>query len=73
MREADAGLPVKGQSRRHGFSEPSHHARKAKSGGTKVSDAQRPKALQAASTKLKQLLAESMLEIDAVRDARKGR
>jgi putative transposase len=44
-READAGLPVKELCRKHGFSEPSYYAWKAKFGGMKVSDAQRLKVL----------------------------
>jgi putative transposase len=53
LREADAGLPVKELCRKHGFSEPSYYAWKAKFGGMKVSDAQRLKALEAENTKLK--------------------
>ena len=40
----------------------------ARFGGMNVSDAQRLKALEAESTKLKRLLAHSMLEIDATRE-----
>jgi mRNA interferase HigB len=47
LREADAGLPVKELCRKHGFSEPSYYAWKAKFGGMNVSDAQRLKALDA--------------------------
>ena len=36
LREADAGLPVKELCRKHGFSEPSYYAWKAKFGGMKV-------------------------------------
>jgi putative transposase len=46
LREADAGLPVKELCRKHGFSEPSYYAWKAKFGGMRVSDAQRLKALE---------------------------
>jgi len=55
LREADAGLPVKELCRKHGFSEPSYYAWKAKFGGMNVSDAQRLKALEAENTKLKKL------------------
>ncbi len=40
----------------------------ARFGGMNVSDAQRLKALEAESTRLKRLLAHSMLEIDAMRE-----
>lgn len=59
--------------RKHGFSEPSHYAWKAKFGGMKASDAQRLKALKAENGKLKRLLANSMLEIDAMREVLKGK
>jgi putative transposase len=72
LREADAGLPVKELRCKHGFSEPSYYAWKAKFGGMRVSDAQRRKALEAENTKRKKLLANSLLELDAVREALHG-
>lgn len=68
LREADAGMAVKDLCRKHGFSEPSYYAWKAKFGGMSVSDAQRLKTLETENTKLKKLLANSMLEIDAMRE-----
>ena len=47
LREADAGLPIKELCRKHGFSEASYYAWKARFGGMNVSDAQRLKALEA--------------------------
>ena len=44
LHEADDGLPVKGLCRKHGISEPSEYAWKAKFGGMNVLDAQRLKA-----------------------------
>ena len=64
LREADAELPIKELCRKHGFSEPSYYAWKAKFGGMNVSDAQRLKTLEAENNKLKKLLANSMLEIE---------
>ena len=69
LREADAGLPVKELCRKHGFSEPSYYAWKAKFGGMNVSDAQRLKALEAENNKLKKLLAEAHLDIHALNTA----
>jgi putative transposase len=63
LREADAGLKVKDLCRKHGFSEPSYYAWKAKFGGMGVSDAKRLKELESENTKLKKLLANSMLEV----------
>jgi len=68
LREADAGLPVIELCRKHGFSEASYYAWKAKLGGMKVSDAQRLKALESENGKLERLLANSMLEVDAMRE-----
>jgi putative transposase len=73
LREADAGIKVKDLCRKHGFSEPSYYAWKAKFGGMSVSDAQRLRTLESENTKLKKLLANSMLEIDAMREVLKGK
>lgn len=73
LSEADAGLPVKEVCRKHGCSEPSYYAWKAKFGGMNVFDEQRLKAIEAEHTKLKKLLANTMLEIDAMREVLKGR
>ena len=73
LREADAGLPVKELCRKHGFSEASYYGWKARFGGMNVSDAQRLKALEAENGKLKRLLANSMLEVDAMREVLKGK
>jgi hypothetical protein len=50
-----------------------YYAWKAKFGGMNLSDAQRLKALESENTKLKKLLANSMLEIDAMREVLKGK
>jgi hypothetical protein len=47
---------------------PSYYAWKPKFGGMNVSDAQRLKALEAENSKLKRLLANLMLELDAMRE-----
>ena len=61
LREADAGMAVKDLCRKHGFSEASYYAWRTKFGGMDVSDAKRLKALEAENTRLKKLLAESMM------------
>jgi len=68
LREADAGVQVRELCRKHGFSEASYYGWKAKFGGMNVSEAQRLKALEAENGKLKRLLANSLLEIDAMRE-----
>lgn len=69
LREADAGVPVKDLCRRHGFSEASYYLWRSKFGGLDVSDAKRLKALKAENTRLKKLLAESLLEQEVTREA----
>ena len=73
LKEAEAGAVVTDLCRRHGMSSATYYAWKAKFGGMNVSDAQRLKALEAENTKLKKLLANSMLEIDAMREVLKGK
>ena len=73
LREADAGLAVKELCRKHGFSEASYYGWKAKFGGMNVSEAQRLKSLETENAKLKKLLANSMLEIDAMREVLRGK
>jgi putative transposase len=69
LREADAGLAVKELCRRHGFSEASYYLWRNKFGGMSVSEAKHLKALEAENTRLKKLLAESMLENEVTREA----
>jgi putative transposase len=69
LREAESGLPVKELCRRHGFSEASYYLWRSKFGGMTVSEAKRLRELEAENTRLKKLLAESMLEIEITREA----
>lgn len=69
LREAEAGLPIKELCRRHGFSEASYYLWRSKFGGMSVSDAKRLKELETENTRLKKLLAESMLENEVTREA----
>lgn len=69
LREAEAGLPIKELCRKHGFSEASYYLWRSKFGGMSVSDAKRLKELEAENTRLKKLLAESVLENEITREA----
>ena len=69
LREADKGIPVKELCRKHGFSDASFYLWRGKFGGMDVSDAKRLKMLEAENTRLKKLLAESMLENEVTREA----
>lgn len=52
----------------HGFSDASYYLWRSKFGGMDVADAKRLKALEAENTRLKKLLAESLLEIEVTRE-----
>ena len=69
LREADAGLPITELCRRHGFSEASFYLWRNKFGGMSVSDAKRLKELETENTRLKKLLAETMLENEIAKEA----
>lgn len=69
LREADKGIGVKDLCRKHGFSEASYYLWRGKFGGMDVSDAKRLKALEVENTRLKKLLAESVLENEVTREA----
>lgn len=69
LREADAGIPVKELCRQHGFSDASYYLWRSKFGGMSVSDAKRLKELEAENTRLKKLLADSLLENEVTREA----
>ena len=69
LKEADSGVPIKELCRRHGFSDASYYLWRSKFGGMDVSDAKRLKALEAENTRLKKLLAESLLENEVTREA----
>jgi putative transposase len=69
LREAEAGLAVAELCRRHGFSEASYYLWRSKFGGMNVSDAKRLKELEVENTRLKRLLAESMLENEVTKEA----
>jgi putative transposase len=68
LREHEAGAKCADLCRKHGMSEATFYAWKAKFGGMDVSDAKRLKALEEENARLKRLLAESMLDQAALKD-----
>jgi len=68
LREHEAGVKTEEVCRRHGISEQTFYRWKAKYGGMEVSDAQKLKALEDENRRLKKLLAESMLDVSALKD-----
>ena len=73
LREAQAGIPVKELCRKYGFSDATFYNWRAKYGGMEVSDAKRLKALESENARLKKLLAESMLDNEALKAALSGK
>jgi putative transposase len=71
LKEVDAGIPVKELCRKHGFSEASYYLWRSKFGGMSAPEAKRLKELESENTRLKKLLAESMLENEIVKEALK--
>jgi putative transposase len=68
LREHEAGAKTVDLARKHGISEATLYNWKAKYGGMDVSEARRLKALEDENRKLKKLLAESMLDISALKE-----
>lgn len=61
--------PVKELCRKRGFSEASYYLWRSKFGGMSVPDAKRLKELESENTRLKKLLAESLLEAEIIKEA----
>ena len=69
LREAEKGNKSIGEvCRAHGISEGTFYRWRHHYGGMQVSDVRRPKELEQENARLKKLLAESRLEIDAVQE-----
>lgn len=68
LKEAEAGTGVPDLCRRHNITQTTFYRWKKKYGGMEVSDARKLKSLEDENRRLKKLLAESMLEIAAIKD-----
>ena len=69
LKEAEAGVPVKELCRKHGFSDAAFYGWRTKFGGLQVSEAKRLRELEGENAKLKKLLAEAQLDIEALKVA----
>jgi putative transposase len=67
IKQADAGMTVAESGRQHGFSPASFYAWRAKYGGMEAENAKRLKALEAENDRLKRLLADAHLDIEALK------
>ena len=69
LKQADGGVPVRELCRQYGFSDASFYTWRAKFGGMTIPDAKRLRDLEAENTQLKKLLAESLLDAEALKVA----
>ena len=69
LQEADAGVSIKELGRKHGFSDAAFYGWRTRFRGLKVEDAKRLKALEHENARLKRLLADSMLDVEALKAA----
>jgi putative transposase len=69
LQEADAGMSVKELGRKYGFSDAAFYGWRSKFRGLKVEEAKRLRSLEHENTRLKRLLADSMLDIEALKAA----
>ena len=68
LREQEAGMSTAEVCRKHGISQPTFYAWKAKFGGLGISEAKRLKQLEDENGRLKKLLAEAMLDNAMLKD-----
>ncbi len=68
IKEHEAGAKVEDICRRMGISNGTFYNWRSKYAGMEVSEVRRLKALEAENTKLKKLLADKLLEVEAMRD-----
>ena len=68
LQEHEAGAKCLDLCRKHGMSEGTFYAWKSKFGGMTVSEAKRLKGLEDENSRLKRLLADTMLDMSAMRE-----
>lgn len=73
LKQAEAGVTVKDLCRKHGFSDAAFYGWRSKFGGMSTSDARRLKELEAENAKLKKLLAEQLLDNEAMKVVLRGK
>lgn len=69
IKEVEAGMPVVELCRTHGFSDASFYKWRTRFGGMNISEARRLRELEGENGKLKKLLAEAHLDIEALKTA----
>ncbi len=69
LKEGEAGIPAKEICRKHNISDATFYTWRKKYRGMETEDLRRLKQLEAENQKLKRLLADSILDIDALKAA----
>ena len=67
LKEGDAGVAVKELSRKYGICDQTYYRWKAKYGGLEVSEARRLRQLEDENRRLKHIVAEQVLDIQALK------
>ena len=67
LKQAEGGMAVAELCRRHGFSDASFYKWRAKYGGLEADEAKRLRELETENHRLKKLLAEAHLDIEALK------
>jgi putative transposase len=73
LKQAEAGVVVKDLCRKHGFSDATFYNWRSRYGGMEVADVRRLRELEGENAKLKKLLAEAMLDIEALKVVTRGK
>lgn len=73
LKQAESGIAVKELCRKHGFSDATFYKWRGRFGGMDVAEARRLKELEGENSKLKKLLAEAMLDIEALKVVARGK
>jgi putative transposase len=72
LKEHQAGIPTAELCRKHGIPDATFYNWRSRYGGMEVSDARRLKSLEDENRRLKKLLAESMLDVATLKEARES-
>ena len=73
IKQAAAGTPDKELARKHGFSDASFYLWRRRFGGMDVPDAKRLRELESENARLKRLLADAMLDNEALKVVARGK
>jgi putative transposase len=73
LKQVEGGVAVKDVGRKHGFSDATFYKWRSKFGGMEVAKARRLRELESENGKLKKLLAEAMLDIEALKVVARGK